>query len=218
MMVKILEINKILRRKGSLLLKIERLSLEAGEIYALTGPNGAGKSTLLRILALLEGIDSGEIYYKGEPLKGVFARFSARKDISMVDQSPYLFSGTVHKNICYGLNLRGIRKSEQDHRIGEALELLDISFLENRNIHELSVGEARRVALARAVALKTRILLLDEPTANVDDDTLPLFDALLLKVAGNGTTVLFSTHDKRLPARNALKELSLINGELVDGL
>ncbi len=214
MMSPILALENIDSRKGEFTLRVERLALEEGNVYALTGPNGSGKSTLLRIMALLEAPAGGTLCYAGAEVSGYSARRRMRQELSLVDQAPYLFTGTVHQNLAYGLKLRGVQRHEQRLRIAEALALLGITELDSRHVSELSTGEARRVALARAVVLNVRLLLLDEPTANVDNDSLPKFEALVQSLRQRGTTVVFATHDPALPERLNAKVIALNAGRI----
>jgi tungstate transport system ATP-binding protein len=177
-------------------LDIERLTLHAGRLYILTGANGAGKSTLLSHLALLTAPTEGEITFEAEPVRwnnGALLR--QRREVTLVHQSPYLFTGTVAANVAYGLKLRGMHGDGLKRRVEEALSLVGLAGFGLRRSRELSGGEAQRVALARALALETKVLLLDEPLANVDRETNELLTAMIAGLPGRGTTVIMTTHD-----------------------
>jgi len=177
-------------------LDIEHLEFEARKIYALIGPNGAGKSTLLNHLSFLDQPSSGEIAFKSRPV--VYERSALtglRRQVVLVDQNPIMFSGTVWKNISYGLRVRGVARAERRPRIEQALERVGMTEFARRNVHGLSGGEVKRVALARALVLEPEVLMCDEPTAGVDNE----HQEIILKILSHAnsvknTTVIFSTH------------------------
>ncbi len=202
-----------LTRGENFSLSVENLELLPQRIYALTGANGAGKSTLLRIMALLTLPQRGRVNFadaEGEELS------RQRQHVTLVEQSPYLLDGSVADNLAFGLKLRGIRGAEQTQRIKEALALVDLTGFERRKTKKLSGGEAQRVALARALVLKPNVLLLDEPTANIDSKSLQSFEDLLARLPAAGATVVFATHDLALPKRLKAEMLHIENGKLLD--
>lgn len=134
-----------------LVLDLDTLEVRAGEILAVLGANGSGKSTLFRLLLRVEQADSGTIQFAGNTMAGVFQR-------------PFLFTGTVRDNIAFGL--RG--RADRDARIAAAARSLGIEPWLPQSVRRLSGGEAQRVALARAIAIQPDLLVLDEPTANLD--------------------------------------------------
>lgn len=194
-------------------LSIDSLDLLPGQIYALTGPNGSGKSTLLRIMALLSVPQSGKVRFAGA---GAVNLTEQRQKVTLVEQSPYLFQGTVSDNLSYGLQLRGVEKNEQSRRIKLMLSIVGLESFEQRMAKELSGGEIQRVALARALVFKPALLLLDEPTANIDSDSLQAFEALLSKLTRYGVTVVFSTHDLSQSKRLGAELLQIENGHLTN--
>ncbi len=151
---------------GSRVLDVRSIEVNAGEVMAVLGPNGAGKSTLMRLLAGLESPDTGRVIYKGREV--------GRDDVELrraavaVLQRPFLWRGTVYQNVEYGLKIRRLSASERTDRARSALETLGIAHLADAPVHSLSGGEAKRVALARALAVGPEILFLDEPTADLD--------------------------------------------------
>lgn len=196
-------------------LSIDCLDLLKGQIYALTGPNGSGKSTLLRIMALLSLPQQGKVSFAGE---GSADLTEQRQRVTMVEQSPYLFQGTVAENLAYGLKLRSVDRVEQNRRIKLMLSIVGLEGFEQRRAKELSGGEIQRVALARALIFKPDLLLLDEPTANIDCKSLPAFETLLSKLPGYGVTVVFSTHDLSQSKRLRAELLQIENGRLLNRL
>jgi len=196
-------------------LELESLLLWPGRLYTLTGPNGSGKSTLLSILAFLLKPDGGVVTYKGERINWDGNNPNRlRKGVTLLHQSPYLFSGTVNGNVAFGPKLNGIKGVELRRIVGEALEMVGLSGFEERKIAQLSGGESRRVALARALALKPEVLLLDEPLANVDRDSAQLIELLISDLPKKGTLVVISTHDSLQGERLKGEEIRLKDGRL----
>ena len=211
------ELNKVTRTFANrTVLEIDSLSFEARNIYALIGPNGAGKTTLLNQLAFLDQPSSGELRFKSSAVSydhGSLTRL--RRQVVLVDQSPILFSGSVWRNIEFGLKVRKIAKKERTRRIEHALERVTMADFGQRDIHGLSGGEVKRVALARALALEPEVLLCDEPTANVDRE----HQEIILKILSHAnrvqhTTIIFSTHYLSQSRQLAHHTLLLQNGRL----
>jgi tungstate transport system ATP-binding protein len=176
----VVSLNNILVTQGdSFKLSVGRLALQPGLIYALTGANGSGKSTLLRVMALLTLPFKGTIEFSGNKTNNLAQQ---RQKVTLVEQSPYLFKGKVIDNLNYGLKLRGIDSNERSRRIKTTLTNVGLEGFEQRQAKELSGGEIQRVALARALALKPELLLLDEPTANIDSSSLQGYESLLLRL------------------------------------
>jgi len=197
-------------------LQIQALDFEPGRIYSLVGPNGCGKSTLLQILALLLKPTCGEMMFEGGPV--IWNRRGlqqARRRITIVHQSPYLFDRTVKYNLAYGLKLRGIRGDEQHRLIHETLDLVGLAGFARRRARELSGGEQQRVALARALLLQPRVLLLDEPTSSMDKASIQSFEALLPPLAEAGMTIIQATHSPDQPQRLGSEVLPMAFGRMV---
>ena len=189
-------------------LDIEELTIVRGRLYTLTGANGAGKSTLLSLLAFLAPPTSGEIFYAGKRVDWNHGSVEGyRRKVTLLHQSPYLFGGSVHDNVAFGLKVRGIGGEERRWRIDEALEAVGLQGFRDRMSRELSGGEAQRVAMARALALNPEVLLLDEPLANIDRETSGLLETVIASLPAQGTTVVMTTHDPDHPGR--------LNGESI---
>jgi tungstate transport system ATP-binding protein len=201
-------------QRGDFCLAIDHLELEKEQIYLLEGTNGAGKSTLLHLLALLLVPTSGTIAFAGEEMREEEQRQRLRRQITLVEQQPYLFATSVYQNLAFGLRLRDVRGELQDRRIRNALELVGLAGFEERQVRTLSGGESRRVALARAMVLRPQLLLLDEPTAGLDRDVLPLFEACLARLKEQGTTVVLASHDSDQSRRLGGMVLTLEQGRL----
>lgn len=197
-------------------LSIQRLDLEAGKIYALVGPNGAGKSTLLSTLALLNMPRRGEIVLDGFPVLSQKSRLKHhRRQVTLVEQSPYLFDRSVYDNLAFGLKVRGLERDEAEALIVEALDSVGLAGFEMRNAKQLSGGEVQRVALARALVLQPKVLLLDEPTSNIDWESLQVFEKLVSALVEQGVTVVFSTHDALRPRRLGAELICLQDGKIL---
>lgn len=193
---------------GRKVLDIDTGIIKSGSRTAVIGPNGAGKSTLLRILAGLEKADSGSILYNGN------TEFP-QMDATMVFQKPYLISTTVEKNIAYPMKLRGFGDEEIEKRVFELTEELGLASFRKQKSWKLSGGETQKVALARALSFKPKLLLLDEPTANVDPYTTAEIEKMLIKASEYSTIVLI-THNLAQAKRVCDEAMMLHDGRLIE--
>lgn len=212
-------LHAVARRVGDFVLRIGECCLEKGEVYAVAGPNGCGKTTLLDLLAFLEPPDKGEVFFAGAAVDYAdgAASLRLRRRVGYLMQKAYLFNMSVYDNVAYGLKLRRIRGEALRARVMAALEQLDLVPLARRNAHALSGGEAQRVALARTLALETEVLLLDEPTANVDQRHVRGIEERLLDTCRrHGTTVVLTTHSRDQAYRMSRNQVSIIDGEIRD--
>jgi len=190
------------------------LNIQEAEVFSLLGPNGSGKTTLLRIMAGIEKPTSGEMRFKGVRVDEGNMN-EVRLKTTMVFQKAALFNISVYNNIAYGLRLRGRSKREIDMRVREVLKTVQLEGYEKRPAKKLSGGEQQRVALARAFVLNTDILLLDEPTANIDPKNLSIIEeALSWLNKEKKTTMVIATHNmfqaETLTSRAAL----LLDGKI----
>lgn len=197
------------RRK---VLDIGELLIESGGLYGIIGPNGAGKSTLLNLVAGLMRPTTGSLLYGEE--KTAAAPF---KEMTMVFQAPYLIRTTVEKNIAYPLKLRGWDHAQIEDRVGELTEDLGLTGFRRQKSWKLSGGETQKVALARALSFRPKLLLLDEPTANVDPATTAEIERMLRKInEREGTTVILITHNL-VQAKRVCREVLFMNqGKVVE--
>ncbi len=210
-------LRSIRKEYGSIVaLDIGELTIAKGRLYTLTGPNGAGKSTLLDILSFLSPPTSGEVFYAGKRVDwSGDAVASYRRKVTLLHQAPYLFGGSVHDNVAFGLKVRGIRGKEQLRIVDRALDGVGLRGFRGRKARELSGGEAQRVAMARALAFEPEVLLLDEPLANIDRETAGLLETLIASLPARGTTVVMTTHDPDHPGRLNGESITLYGGTVV---
>lgn len=171
------------------------IELFAGQLTLLLGPNGAGKSTLLKIIAGLERPDRGQVSWnrRTRPWTQLVRRY--RREVVYLHQDPYLFRGTVLQNLAYGLRLQALERSVRDARLREALHWTDLDELANEPAHQLSGGQRQRVALARAWVLRPKVLLLDEPTANLDPEAKVGVRSMLEELKKSGVALMVTTHE-----------------------
>lgn len=201
---------------GQVVLDIEELDFLPQHIYSLVGPNGCGKSTLLQVLALLLKPTSGFLLFQEQPIPWKRRDLQqVRRHVTLVHQSPYLFHRSVRYNLAYGLKLRGIHGDEQHKRIHEALDLVGLSGFGRRNARELSGGEQQRVAIARALLLQPKVLLMDEPTSNMDKKSIADFDALVPTLVERDLTIIQATHMPDQPERLGSEIIAMDHGQLV---
>jgi tungstate transport system ATP-binding protein len=201
---------------GRCVLQVDRLDIRRGEIFALVGPSGAGKSTMLRLLNFLEPPTSGRIRF-------LDAEFSTSRPmplklsrrVTTVFQRPLLLNRSVRANVSYGLRLRGRRDSA--HQIEAALEQVGLGDLARQRARTLSGGEAQRVALARAMVLRPDVLLLDEPTANLDPYNVGLIENIARALnRERETTLILVTHNVFQARRLAHRVALLLEGQVVE--
>jgi tungstate transport system ATP-binding protein len=195
-------------------LELEELEIAAGGVTVLVGANGSGKTTLLKLLNGLLPAGSGTVLYRGQPLSSQ-ALPRLRRESVLVHQDPYLFDGNVYGNVSYGPRVRRIPAPEVRRAVAEALEAVGLAGFEHRRARRLSGGERQRVAIARALALHPEVLLLDEPTANVDAGTIELLESLVFGLAAGGTTVIISTHHPAFAYRLGTQLVFMEEGKFV---
>ncbi|MEM0314190.1 MAG: ABC transporter ATP-binding protein [Candidatus Bathyarchaeia archaeon] len=211
----IMELEKVSKSFGSVAaLQDVNLKIWEGEILTLLGPNGSGKTTLLKILALIEKPSGGSVYYRGEKVTDGNMAWLRRK-ATMVFQRPILLDATVHDNVAYGLRIRGLPKDAINRAVKEALRLVQLEDYEQRPARRLSGGEQQRVSLARALALKTELLLLDEPTANLDPKSAAIIEDAIITVNRElKSTIVMATHNvfqaRAIPNRVAILDRGCI--------
>ncbi len=204
------------KRGGKKVLQIPSLVVPPNQVTVVLGDNGAGKSTLLLATAGLMDLAAGEISMFGRPFhKGrAPASRASRRQLAIVLQDPYLFGTDARSNIIHGLKLHGVAKNERNERVAEAISMLAIADLEKRNAQELSGGERKLVALARAIALRPKALLLDEVTASLDDSARDRVLAAIGQLVQGGTSVMMATHIRTLAQRLDAQCIEIVDGTL----
>lgn len=197
---------------------IDTLSLTPGRILHLTGRNGAGKTTLFKILAGLEPPDCRpqgcEVILNECSYPWQVVRQRLQRSIVYLHQQPYMFDASVEDNLGYGLRVTGVPRAQRRQRIAEALERMELGYAAGRNARTLSGGEQKRLALARAWVLRPRVLLLDEPTANMDSDFRRQTWALLQSVLGAELAIMVSSHELSRTECPTCMHLHLQDGRL----
>jgi tungstate transport system ATP-binding protein len=193
------------------------LKVERGEAFSLIGPTGAGKTTLLRLIDLLDSPVSGKIYFDGTDVtNSAKARLGARRRMAFVLQKPVVFNTSVFANVTYGLKWRSDKSGYRHQKVGGVLEMVDLAAYKNRNARTLSGGEAQRVAIARAIISEPEVLLLDEPTANLDPVSVAKIEEVISNIRHqHQTTIIMATHDMSQGQRLADQVGVLLNGEIV---
>jgi tungstate transport system ATP-binding protein len=211
----LLSIHSLRKRHGErILFDIDRLDIEAASAYVLTGVNGAGKSTLLRALAGLERVDACGVDFDGRSMPLHPYPPELRRAIVFVHQHPILFSTSVAHNIAYGLLARGESRGSVAPAVEQAMAWAGVAHLRDTDPARLSGGEKQRVALARARVLAPRLLLLDEPTANLDGPAREQVMALIPTLVEAGSSVVMACHDRDLIGLPGISRLKLRDGRL----
>ncbi len=171
------------------------LQILQGKITTLLGPSGSGKTTLLRILAGLDSPTKGTILYRSKTITESEQNL-LRQKATLVFQKSVFFDTTVYKNIAYGLELRDYSKEEISDKVGDVLRTVRLEGYEKRRAKKLSGGEQQRVSLARALVLNRELLLLDEPTVNIDPKNVSIIEETILRVnREKNTTIVLATHN-----------------------
>lgn len=198
-----------------LALDIESLILRVGCLHILLGPNGSGKSTLLSVLAFLTKPDGGRVTFCASPVDWSGKQLDRlRKQVTLLHQESYLFSGTVMANIAFGLRMRGVDQQETRRSVKHFLALVGMAGFEERDATALSGGEARRVALARALACRPEVLLLDEPLAHVDQESSTILENLIASQSRAGTTIVMASHNEHIEERLPSSVIRLNQGRI----
>jgi len=198
-------------------LNIEAMEIYKNKITAIIGPSGAGKSTLLHLLNGIEPPSSGSIWFEDRRIEYKDMNLDIRRSMVMVFQKPVVFSTTVYENLAYGLKLRGMEKKEIEKRVEEMLEVTGLKDKSQQKANTLSGGEAQRVAVARAMIIRPKALLLDEPTTNLDPANVLTIEELI-KYGKNryGISVIIVTHNMFQARRLSDNCLFMLGGRIIE--
>ncbi|MEJ2447094.1 MAG: phosphate ABC transporter ATP-binding protein [Anaerolineales bacterium] len=196
-------------------LDVRSLEVLKGERLCIVGPSGAGKSTLLRLMNFLEPPDGGEIQFhqtRFSPADQI--PLEVRRQVTTVFQRPILLNRSVLENVNYGLRLRGNLDGKE--RIQKSLQQVGLTDIAQQKANTLSGGEAQRVSLARAMVLQPEVLLLDEPTANLDPYNVMLIEDIIQNLNRQGVTIVLVTHNIFQARRLADRVAFLLDGSIIE--
>ncbi len=205
---------------GRTVLDLKELSLEKGRVLGLLGPNGAGKTTLLEILAFLSTPSFGEVWFEREKVNFSNGNLiELRRKVVLVQQQPILFTSTVSRNVEFPLKIRKTPKEQRDGILEELLELVGMSGFRHAKAHTLSGGETQRIAIARALACSPEVILLDEPTSNVDVENQVAIERIISEINRvKGISVIFTTHNMLQASKLAHATVFLYEGKVAESI
>ena len=191
------------------------LSLYPAKCILLTGKNGSGKTTLLKIIAGLEKPEKAEIEISGKLHCWKKAMPIIRKEIIYLHQQAFLFSGTVESNVAYGLRFTSLTREQRRESLKKALERSGLTDLAKKQANTLSGGVQQRVAFTRAWILKPKVLLLDEPVSNMDQESMEKACLLIQRMKSAGMSIVITSHVPQYFDGLADVQFDLVNGKLL---
>lgn len=193
-------------------LDIKQLEFNAGIVTGIIGPNGSGKSTLMKIIAGLDTEFTGSLHMDGQEINQ-----KIYKSMTLIFQKPYLINTDVYNNIAYPLKIRGMSKGEINNKVEKMIELLQLKEIMKQNALTLSGGEMQKVAMSRAIVFEPKLLLLDEPTSNIDPKTMQLMENAIKYINQScNTTVVLVTHNIRQLQRVCTQAVFMQEGKVAE--
>jgi tungstate transport system ATP-binding protein len=212
MRVELKNLNKKYAKKQ--ILNLDAYTFESGKIYGIIGPNGAGKTTLLRMISGLDKSYEGSIVYNYDSLHEEIQKY-----VTLLSQHPYMMNRTVFDNIIYPLKVRKSTKESStilmQKKVVDIMSLLKIESLASQNALQLSTGETQKVALARALVFEPKLLLLDEPTANIDPESMLVIEDVLKRYNKEHLcTIIAVTHNIEQASRFCTDVVKMSDGGL----
>ena len=210
-----LVVGRVVKKFGSrTLIDSGSVTFAPGELHLLLGDNGTGKTTFLKILSGLESPDEVAFSLNGREFLGGRYPDALRREVVYVHQHPYLFSTSIAANIAYGLKQRSIESPARETAVAEAMQWAGLDAVRDVAPKRLSGGEKQRVALARALVLKAPVMLIDEPTANLDTKARVQIKALLETLRTEGRIVIIATHDPEMTKLPGATVWNLADGRI----
>jgi len=196
---------------GSVVLDHISLKAHASKITSIVGVNGAGKTTLLKILAGLEEMNDGSILIDSNEMR----LDALRSRSTMIFQKSIMIGGTVYDNVAYGLRVNDVSSQHIKEKVRHALDTVNLANFEKRRARKLSSGEQQRVAIARALVIERDILLIDEPTANLDPANTMIIEQAI-KSAAQSRILILSTHNLPQAKRLSHQVIHLYKGFVIE--
>jgi tungstate transport system ATP-binding protein len=188
------------------------LNLQGNKIIVFLGVNGAGKTTLMRIMAGLENPGNGQILFNNQKVDSK----KLRQISTLVFQKTAMFTMNVYDNLAYGLKIRKVPKEAIPSKVDDALLAVRLKGFEKRRAKKLSGGEQQRVALARAFMLDSNVLLLDEPTANLDPNSATIIEKAIISKKSSQRIIVMATHNLNQARRVGDEIVHIHNGEVIE--
>ena len=216
-MIKFENVTKVFK-DDSLALENIDLEIREGEFVSIVGPSGAGKSTLLKLIYAEEAASEGEVFFDGNPIAKMSRRklpFHRRNIGTVFQDSKLLHKKTVFENVAYALEVLGAPTDEIEEDVPQILEIVGLSGKADKFPEQMSGGEKQKVAMARALIHKPKVIIADEPTGNLDPVSSEEIIELLLKINELGTTVIMASHDKDIVDKACRRVLVMEKGRIV---
>jgi len=206
--IKLKNIKKAYNNK--IVLQVDSLYIKKGKITGILGPNGSGKTTMMKIIGDLIKPDSGRVEYDGKKFE------TASDRLTYVSHNSYLFNDTVFENIAAPLKFRDMKKEYITKRVEELIDNFQIGYLRYENALTLSGGEKQKVSLARALSFSPEVLLIDEPTSNIDPNFIKLIESTLKKINHDlKTTIVIVTHNTAQSLRLCQEIIFMRDGKVI---